>query len=134
MAKKMRLPMVLFVSVAFLAGIPTYSWSQSPDNTKVNKRDRSQNEMTADQQGQSKQDREVTQQIRQAIVKDKSLSTDARNVKVITKDGMTTLKGPVKSEEEKQKIEQAAGQIAGKDKIKSQIEVSAKKEQGSKQG
>jgi len=38
-------------------------------------------------------DRDITQQIRKSIVADKSLFTYAHNVKVITQNGMVTLKG-----------------------------------------
>lgn len=59
-------------------------------------------------------------------MKDKSLSTYAHNVKVISQNGMVTLKGPVKSEEEKQAIEAKAAQIAGADKVTNQLEVAPK--------
>jgi osmotically-inducible protein OsmY len=101
--------------------------AQPADNTKINQRDRSQKELTADQQGETKQDREITQKIRRAIVNDKSLSTYAHNVKIITVGGMVTLKGPVKSEEEKRAIEEKATQIAGNEKIKSEIDIATKK-------
>lgn len=96
------------------------------DNTKVNQRDKDQAQPTADQQKETKSDREMARQIRQAIVKDKSLSTYAHNVKVIVQDGAVTLKGPVHSDEEKQSIEAKAGQVAGADKVTDQIEVAPK--------
>jgi hypothetical protein len=71
------------------------------DNTKVNQRDQSANEPTADQQKNKTSDRDMSQQIRKAIVKDKSLSTYAHNVKIITQNGQVTLKGPVRSDDEK---------------------------------
>jgi len=87
--------------------------SQVPaNNTKVNQRDRNQSEPTADQQKENTSDRQLTQQIRRAIVKDKNLSSDAHNVKIITQNGAVTLKGPVKSEEEKQAIESKAAEVA----------------------
>jgi len=101
--------------------------AQSSDNTEINKRDRSGKELTADQQGETKQDREITKKIRRAIVKDKSLSTYAHNMKIITVGGMVTLKGPVRSEEEKRAIEEIAAQIAGNGKIMSEIEIAPKK-------
>ena len=88
MAKKTLLFMVWFVSVVFLVNIPGVCLAQSADNTKINKRDGSQKELTAEQQGETKQDREITQKIRRAIVNDKSLSTYAHNVKIITVGGM----------------------------------------------
>jgi hyperosmotically inducible periplasmic protein len=103
--------------------------AQAPaDNTKVNQRDREKTEPTPDQQKENKSDRELARQVRRALVKDKSLSTYAHNIKVIARDGMVTLKGPVRSDEEKQAVEAKAAEAAGgTDKIKSEVEVSAKK-------
>lgn len=101
--------------------------SPAVDNSKVNERDRSKNEPTADQQKDNHSDRDITQQIRQSIMKDKSLSTYAHNVKIIARDGMVTLKGPVRSEEEKKVIETKAAEVAGQDKVTSQIEVKPSK-------
>jgi len=123
MFNKILLFMVLFVSVVFLVNIPGVCLAQPADNTGINKRDTSPENITADQQGQTKEDREITQKIRQAVVDDKSLSTNAHNVKIITVDGVVTLKGPVASEAEKRTIEEKAAQIAGKDKMKSEIEI-----------
>ncbi len=75
-----------------------------PDNTKVNKRDKNAAEATADQQKANVTDRELTKKIRQSVIADKSLSTYAHNVKIISQNGMVTLKGPVKSEDEKKSI------------------------------
>jgi hyperosmotically inducible periplasmic protein len=101
--------------------------SQVPaDNTKVNERDRNQAEPTADQQKENSSDRRLTQQIRRAVVEDKSLSTSAHNVKIIAQNGTVTLKGPVKSEEEKQTIEAKASQIAGQGKVNNKIQVAPK--------
>ena len=99
---------------------------QPADNTKVNQRDRSASEPTADRQKENPSDRQLARQIRKALMKDKSLSTYAHNVKVITQNGMVTLKGPVKSEEEKQAVETKAAQVAGADKVTSQIQVASK--------
>lgn len=115
--------MVLFISAVFLVNIPMVCLAQPADNTGINKRDTTTEQVTADQQGQTKEDREITQQIRQAVVDDDSLSTYAHNVKIITIDGMVILKGPVRSEDEKRMIEEKAGQIVGMDKITSEIEI-----------
>ena len=123
MAKKTLVFMVLFVSAVVLVNIPGACLAQSADDTKINKRDGSQKELTADQQGETKQDRDITQEIRRAVVNDNSLSTYAHNVKIITVGGMVTLKGPVRSEEEKRAIEEKAAQIAGNGKIKSEIDI-----------
>ena len=96
------------------------------DNTKVNQRDQNANEPTADQQKDNRSDRDITQQIRKSIMKDKSLSTYAHNVKIITQNGQVTLKGPVRSDDEKQAIEATATQIAGPNKVNNQLDVQAK--------
>jgi len=127
MAKSTLFVMVLFVSALFFVTIPGACLAQQADNTKINERDRSPNALTAGQQSETKEDREMTQNIRKAIIDDKSLSTNARNVKVITVGGMVTLKGPVGSEEEKRTIEAIAGRVAGKDKITSEIGIAPKK-------
>ncbi len=100
--------------------------SAPADNTKVNQRDQNSNEPTADQQQNSRSDRDLTQQIRKAIMNDKSLSTYAHNVKVITQNGQVTLKGPVRSEEEKRAVEAKATEIAGEKKVTSELAVKSK--------
>ncbi len=97
-----------------------------PDDTKINQRDRNSNEATADQQKMNPSDRETTKQIRQAIDKDKNLSTYGHNVKIVTQNGMVTLKGPVRSEEEKKAIEAKAAKIAGPDKVTDELDVKPK--------
>src|SRR5271166_3673996 len=100
--------------------------SAPADNTSVNQRDRNANEPTADQQKNNRSDRDITQQIRRALANDKSLSTYAHNVKVITQDGQVTLKGPVRSDEEKRAIEAKATAIAGENKVTSELTVKPK--------
>lgn len=99
-----------------------------PDNTKINKRDRASGAVTADNQKNNKSDRDLTQKIRKAIVEDKSLSTYAHNVKVITRDGTVTLKGPVRSDDEKSSIVSKAADIAGKANVKDEMSVKASTE------
>ena len=101
----------------------TQQASPAADNTKVNERDRSQNEPTADQQKDNRSDRDITQQIRQSLMKDKSLSTYAHNVKIVTQNGQVTLKGPVRSEDEKKAIETKASEVAGDGKVTSELNI-----------
>ena len=68
---------------------------------------------------------EATQEIRQAITSDDKLSTNAQNVKIIAKDGNVTLRGPVKSEQEKVEIEKKAKQVAGVKNVENQLEVAS---------
>jgi hyperosmotically inducible periplasmic protein len=98
----------------------------APDNTKVNQRDKNKAEPFADQQKENRPDREIARQIRRSLVQDKSLSTYAHNVKIIAQNGMVTLKGPVRSDEEKTAVEAKATEIAGTDKVTSQLEVKPK--------
>jgi hyperosmotically inducible periplasmic protein len=96
------------------------------DNSKMNQRDRDPNEPTADQQSNNQSDRDITQQVRQAINADKTFSTYAHNVKVMTQKGQVTLKGPVRSDEEKRAIEAKATAIAGDGKVTSELTVKPK--------
>ena len=100
--------------------------SAPADNTKVNQRDRNQNEPTADQQKNNLSDRDITEQVRRAIMKDRSLSSYAHNVKIITQNGQVTLKGPVRSDDEKRAIEAKATEIVGEGKVTSELEVKPK--------
>jgi osmotically-inducible protein OsmY len=114
---------LLLGSGAFARAQEPTSQPTAPDNTKVNERDRSQNEPTADQQKDNRSDRDITQQIRQSIMKDKSLSTYAHNIKIVTKDGQVTLKGPVRSEDEKKAIEAKAAEVARNGKVTSELNI-----------
>ena len=95
----------------------------APDNTKKNK----MGGTTADHQKNNKADRMITQNIRKSIMADKSLSTYAKNVKVITKDGAVTLRGPVRTAEEKSSVEMKATEVAGAGHVTNEIEVAPKK-------
>src|SRR5277367_4828623 len=106
--------------------IPVHAQSQDPptkpDNTAINKRDKDPDEATADQQKMNAADREITAKIRKSIMADKSLSTYAHNVKIISQDGTVTLKGPVRSDDEVQSIESKATDAAGgPDKVINQM-------------
>jgi osmotically-inducible protein OsmY len=93
------------------------------DNTKVNQRDRNSAQPTADQAKNNANDREIMQKIRKAVMDDKSLSSYAHNVKIISQDGKVTLKGPVRSAEEKQNIEQKATDVAGVGNVTNEITI-----------
>ena len=105
----------------------TASDSTEADNTKRNSSEQNKNTDTAEKQSNSKDDLALTQKVRQAVMKDGSLSMNAKNVKIIAQDGKITLKGPVDSQQEKDKIGTEAGEIAGKDKVDNQLEVKAEK-------
>jgi hyperosmotically inducible protein len=98
------------------------------DNTKTNQGDGNKGATTADQQKMNAADRNITKEIRSSIMKDKSLSTYAHNIKIVTQDGKVTLKGPVRSEEEKSSIESKAVAIAGANNVTDQLEVAPPKQ------
>ena len=91
----------------------------APDNSNQNKN----HAETADNQTNAKSDRATTQKIRKAIIADKNLSTYAHNVKIITTDGAVTLKGPVQSEDEKQKVASEAASVVSPNKITNELTV-----------
>jgi hypothetical protein len=106
--------------------IPGYQDPQQtpPDNTKQNK---DQTNPTADQQKMNPADRAITQKIRKAIHEDTTLFTYAHNVKIITQDGKVTLRGPVRSEDEKSNIEAKALAVAGQGNVSNQLEIAPSK-------
>lgn len=95
--------------------------SKDATNTKINDRDR-HDALTPTDQGGGK-DTEITAAIRRAVVGDGSLSFTAKNVKIITVGGKVTLRGPVKSDEEKKTIEAKAKSTAGVSEVDNQLEV-----------
>ena len=99
----------------------------NPDNTATNERDRSGETKTSGDQSNSSADLKITQAIRQALMKDRELSTTAKNIKVITANGQVTLRGPVKSVQEKAKIDQIAKSAAGGAQIDDQLDVKGSK-------
>ena len=105
----------------------TASDATEADNTKRNSSEQNKNTDTAEKQSNSKDDLALTQKVRQAVMKDGSLSMNAKNVKIIAQDGKITLKGPVEHQQEKDTIGTEAGKIAGKDKVDNQLEVRAEK-------
>jgi len=116
---------ILFYAASVISCAQTPdSAAPQPDNTNVNKRDRSAAEVTAVQQKTNATDQEITRKIRRSIMADKSLSTYAHNVKIISQNGAVTLKGPVKSDDEKKVIVAKAVAVAGSaDKVTDQISV-----------
>jgi hyperosmotically inducible protein len=123
----MRISNIILTTALCFGGAAAYgqtAGSVQPDNTKVNQADRNAGAVTADQQKMNASDTKVTQSIRKSIVKDKALSSYAHNVKIITQNGMVTLKGPVKSDDEKKQIVAKAVAVTGSaDKVTDQITV-----------
>jgi len=103
----------------------TQAAKTSPDNTERNVQDRSGATLTPGDQSESKADLDLTQRVRQAVLANDSLSTNAHNVKIITSNGVVTLRGPVNSTKEKATIDAKAQQIAGATKVDNQLEIVA---------
>lgn len=103
------------------------SWAQEPDNTKKNQRDRTDVTATADKQSNNKNDMKLTQSIRRDLTQSDTLSVYAKNVKIVTQDGRVTLRGPVKTAEEKASIEAIAKKHAGDAAVTNLLEVAPPK-------
>lgn len=93
------------------------------DNTGKNIRDRDSMTKTPLDQSESEADRSITKKIRQAIMSDSALSTNAKNIKIITINGVVTLRGPVASSQEKDAIARKAIDVQGIVKVDNQLEV-----------
>jgi hyperosmotically inducible periplasmic protein len=111
-----------------LLGVGTVAMAQdskplAANNSGVNVRDRAPGAMTAGQQSNAKSDVELTREIRRAVVKDDQLSMMAHNVKIVSSSGTVTLRGPVKTREEKIVIGHKARAVAGKGMVDNQLEV-----------
>jgi osmotically-inducible protein OsmY len=133
----MRATLLVLAAAGALSLTPVSVMAQdttkpAADNTKNNKKDRNKNEPTADQAKNNAADREIMQKIRKSIMDDKSLSSYAHNVKVIAQGGKVTLKGPVRSEEEKRTVEQKATEVAGSGNVVNEITIKPAKTTDSK--
>jgi hyperosmotically inducible protein len=122
MLRKHSQPRFVVLAVILASGLAVQivPAQTQPDNTRVNKGDTA---VTADTQKNNQGDRYLTQQIRKAVIADKTLSTYGHNVKIISQEGTVTLKGPVKSEDERKNIVAKAEQIAGAGKVTDQLSV-----------
>jgi hyperosmotically inducible protein len=117
-------------ALILVVGILTISaFAQEPaaDNTKTNQRDRGAGMVTADQQKMNRTDQQTARMIRQSVMRDKSLSTYAHNVKIIVRNGGVTLKGPVRSDQEKTSVYNKAVAVAGDGKVVNEIDVTPAK-------
>ncbi len=130
----MKIPILILASAAFLGGavcsvsaapsdyVPTTDRS-APDNSAQNARDRDSNTMTPMDQSNKPEDVDLTRRVRHAVESRDGLSTDARNVKIITVDGVVWLRGPVKTAQEKAEIASVAQKIAGARNVRDQLDV-----------
>jgi len=108
--------------ISFMLSL-SLSAAVSADNTRVNKRDQQNQEITADKHGTSEKDIKISADLRQSLVIDKSLSTYAKNIKIITVNGNVTLKGPVKSVQEQRALLSRAKSVPGVSNVLDKTEV-----------
>ena len=119
----MKRTLLACLSAFSLAALAEDNEKAKPDNTATNERDRAGETETSGDQSNSSADLKITQAIRRALMKDSELSTTAKNIKVVTANGQVTLRGPVKSAQEKAKVDQIARSAAGGAQIEDQLEV-----------
>lgn len=101
---------------------PAVSEQHAPDNTDINKRDRNEQTLTPMDQSNAKGDINITKDLRRSIMKHK-FSTDAKNIKIITRNGDVTLRGPVKNAAEKNEIANLAKAVPGIKTLNNELEV-----------
>ena len=111
------------LSALSLAAFAADNEKAKPDNTATNERDRSGETQTSGDQSNNSADLKITQAIRRALMKNRELSTTAKNIKVITANGQVTLRGPVKTAQEKARVDEIAKSAAGGAQIDDQLEV-----------
>ena len=124
------------LTVTFVAGLilttgnvradsarPTLAVNSELENTERNTRDSGNATVTPEDQKETKGDLKITAAIRQAVVKNKSLSLDAHNAKIITRNGVVTLRGPVENPAEKIKLQKIAQKTRGVKQVDNQLEV-----------
>jgi hyperosmotically inducible protein len=93
------------------------------DNTEINERDKNDTTATPEDQTNAAGDRHLLANVRKAVVADDSLSTSAHNVKMMVQGGVVTLRGPVESEKEKDKIEKHAQHVAGVKRVENHLDI-----------
>jgi osmotically-inducible protein OsmY len=130
----MKIPILLLASVTLIGGavcsvnaapsdyLPSSNKSAA-DNSAQNARDRDGEQMMPTDQSNKPEDVDLTRRIRQAVERDSNLSMEAKNIKIITVDGVVWLRGPVKNADEKVEIARAAREIAGARNVRDQLEV-----------
>lgn len=100
--------------------------TKNADNTDMNTRDKSGDTLTPQKQTNSDSDIDVLAAVRSAIVDDKNLSIAAHNVKIMVVKGVVTLRGPVKTANEKARVEELTRKIAGVVSIDNRLDIDTK--------
>lgn len=127
MSKQLSLlSMALAAGLMLVTGLAAAGTTGSPvENTERNVRDKGGKTLTPEDQPEDKADVKITADVRKAITDDESLSTDAHNVKIITRNGMVTLRGPVNSAAEKTKLQSIAQKTPGVSMVHNELEIKA---------
>ncbi len=121
--KKPSLAVIVAVLIFGAVASATHAGEYAPDNSGTNVRDRDPAAITAGDQSNSNDDLAITQEIRKSVVADESLSTNAHNVKIITGNGVVTLRGPVSSADEKARIAAKAQRVPGVRRVNNELEI-----------
>lgn len=121
----MKHAMVIVLAIAAVAGCERNEGTRA-DNTKTNERDRNPSTLTPADQGGSEADRTITQRVRQGVVSRDGLSMTAKNVKIVTVDGVVTLRGPVNNDSEQSTIGTIAKGVDGVKRVDNQLEVASR--------
>ncbi len=116
---------ILFVGGLAVSVASTHAQGYPADNSGKNVRDRKDSAVTSGDQSNTQADLNITQEIRKAVMADKDLSTNAHNVKIITVNGVVTLRGPVKSAAEKANIGAKAARAVGVRSVDNQLEIAS---------
>lgn len=96
---------------------------EAADNTRANSADRNTDTKTPLDQSNDQDAIEVTAGIRRAVLEDKSLSTSAHNIKIVTNGNVVTLRGPVESADEKKRVEALAVKSATGKQVRNEISI-----------
>jgi len=122
--KSRTIPIAL---TALALALPLRAHASDAENSKRNIVDRNEATVTPGDQGESKSDIAITQQIRKEVVAHDGFSVDAKNVKIVTRDGVVTLRGPVKTASEKEMVASLAAQTTGVKRVDDQMEIAGSK-------
>lgn len=122
-AQWLLIPSLAFALCACEQANKPANTTTAPDNTGINVRDRDSSLPTSGNQSESSADLEITQKVRRAIVTDSSFSSNAKNIKIITQNGVVTLRGPVANDREKALIEDKVKNVAGVTSVNNLLEI-----------
>lgn len=121
-----------YLLIAGFTALTIFGQQPAPDNTKANERDKDRGNVTADQQESGKGDTKILAEIRRGVVNDKTLSTYAHNVKIVVQNGSVVLRGPVRTQAEKETVGRIAGTFVGAGRVTNSLEIAPDKDKDSK--